>query len=598
MSQYSKEFILFVSTIAGEAGNSSSASWKAIAHVIMNRFKYKEWRRYQTINDVILKTGFDAATQKNQPFLSAYNSLSAGKPSPLVLRIIAAVRPIYDGMIKDPTGKVVLYYSPRAQSSLSRSKLHSYKPTPAWNFNLLEEVKIAGTENDDFKWYRYKNADKSKRLQIVNLDGEAIPNVPYEITHEKQGQEKVIIQGQTDQEGKTKEIPYQHAGKDVKVKINPNADKHMPKANIEGMISVTEIITKLISPYLKQRVILKPNGKPGNYAGMYHKVKKGETLTKIAQKLGTTVEALLHANPKIADPNKIYIGQKIRLPAKTGRPVARKENGEVKIDRPTKPRGTNTQPPAEKVQTKPTVNTGANTQTGNREVQIEKPKAQESGNQSSARKVQMSPSSDTETASRPKEDNGAKHTSPQLRQRREVKRVNSVDGKPVTVVKENRGIHDQNETKINKLHPQFQDKVRRFIQKVYEQHQIKLRIVQGYRTYREQDELYAKGRTMPGSIVTKAKGGQSNHNFGLAIDVFPIWQDGRLHMKKEDDAENIRLLKLIAHVGIEEGLAWGGNWRKFKDYPHFELKVGKNMAQLRAAVKAACGDTLAVKYDI
>ncbi|MCW1000687.1 hypothetical protein OJ918_12400, partial [Streptococcus anginosus] len=76
-------------------------------------------------------------------------------------------------------------------------------------------------------------------------------------THEKQGQEKVIIQGQTDQEGKTKEIPYQHAGKDVKVKINPNADKHMPKANIEGMISVTEIITKLISPYLKQRVILK-----------------------------------------------------------------------------------------------------------------------------------------------------------------------------------------------------------------------------------------------------------------------------------------------------------------------------------------------------
>lgn len=436
MSQYSKEFILFVSTIAGEAANSSSASWKAIAHVIMNRFKYKEWRRHQTINDIILKTGFDAAKQKNQPFLSAYNSLSAGKPSPLVLRIIAAVRPIYDGMIKDPTGKVVLYYSPKAQSSLSRSKPHSYKPTPAWNFNLLEEVKISGTENDDFKWYRYKNANRSKRLQIVNLDGQAIPDVPYEITHNKQGQEKVIVQGKTDQEGKTKEIPYQHAGKDVKVKINPNADKHMPKANIEGMISVTEIITKLISPYVKQRVILKPNGKPGNYAGMYYRVKKGDTLTKIAQNLGTTVEALLHANPKITDPNKIYIGQKIRLPAKTGRPVARKENGEVKIDRPTKPRETNTQPPAEKVQTKPTVNTGANTQTGNREVQIEKPKAQESGNQPSARKVQTSPSSATGTASRPKEDNGAKHTSPQLRQRREVKRVNSVNGKPVTVVKE------------------------------------------------------------------------------------------------------------------------------------------------------------------
>ena len=98
------------------------------------------------------------------------------------------------------------------------------------------------------------------------------------------------------------------------------------------------------------------------------------------------------------------------------------------------------------------------------------------------------------------------------------------------------------------------------------------------------------------SIVTNAKGGQSNHNFGLAIDVFPIWQDGRLHM--EDDAENIRLLKLIAHIGIEEGLEWGGHWKTLKDYPHFELKVGKNLAQLRAAVKAAGGDPLAVKYDI
>ena len=56
-------------------------------------------------------------------------------------------------------------------------------------------------------------------MQIVNLDGQAIPDVPYEITHNKQGQEKVIVQGKTDQEGKTKEIPYQHAGKDVTIKL-------------------------------------------------------------------------------------------------------------------------------------------------------------------------------------------------------------------------------------------------------------------------------------------------------------------------------------------------------------------------------------------
>lgn len=40
-----------------------------------------------------------------------------------------------------------------------------------------------------------------------------------------------------------------------------------------------------------------------------------------------------------------------------------------------------------------------------------------------------------------------------------------MDGKPVTVVKKNREIHDQNEIKLNKRHPQFQDKVRMFIKK-------------------------------------------------------------------------------------------------------------------------------------
>jgi len=54
----------------------------------MNRFKYKEWRDYQTIKDIILKTGFDAAKEKNQPFLNVYNSLSTGNPSSLALQII------------------------------------------------------------------------------------------------------------------------------------------------------------------------------------------------------------------------------------------------------------------------------------------------------------------------------------------------------------------------------------------------------------------------------------------------------------------------------------------------------------------------------
>ena len=45
-----------------------------------------------------------------------------------------------------------------------------------------------------------------------------------------------------------------------------------------------------------------------------------------------------------------------------------------------------------------------------------------------------------------------------------------------------------------------------------------LRFAYTYRSFDEQNHLYAQGRTKPGKIVTYAKGGQSYHNFGLAFE--------------------------------------------------------------------------------
>ena len=42
------------------------------------------------------------------------------------------------------------------------------------------------------------------------------------------------------------------------------------------------------------------------------------------------------------------------------------------------------------------------------------------------------------------------------------------------------------------------------------------------RTFKEQDDLYAIGRTKPGAKVTNAKGGYSFHNYGLALDIVLI----------------------------------------------------------------------------
>ncbi len=159
-------------------------------------------------------------------------------------------------------------------------------------------------------------------------------------------------------------------------------------------------------------------------------------------------------------------------------------------------------------------------------------------------------------------------------------------------------VSQRNEKAIARLHSQVRGLIRKFINDVYLKHQIQLVIVQDYRTYEQQDALYAKGRTTSGRIVTKAKGGQSNHNFALAVDIFPLWADGKLHMDAKSDAENIKILKKVAPIGKSIGLEWGGDWKSITDNPHFQLKTGKTMSQLRQLTKDAGGDPLKVKYDV
>jgi len=66
----------------------------------------------------------------------------------------------------------------------------------------------------------------------------------------------------------------------------------------------------------------------------------------------------------------------------------------------------------------------------------------------------------------------------------------------------------------------------------------------GVRTYEEQNDLWRQGRTKPGAVVTNAKGGESQHNFGLAVDfvldsnpstdkVEPIWEADGYKMLSE-----------------------------------------------------------------
>lgn len=95
---------------------------------------------------------------------------------------------------------------------------------------------------------------------------------------------------------------------------------------------------------------------------------------------------------------------------------------------------------------------------------------------------------------------------------------------------------------------------------------ITMSLISGTRTYAEQNDLYAIGRTTgkKGKIVTKARGGYSNHNFGIGFDV------GVFTAKKylEDSASYLA----VGVLGEEIGLEWGGRWKRFPDASHFQLR--------------------------
>jgi LysM repeat protein len=79
---------------------------------------------------------------------------------------------------------------------------------------------------------------------------------------------------------------------------------------------------KATAPAKKKTPAAKPKGAPASTTpidpgeGVDYTVKKGDTLTSIAKKYGTTVQAILAANPQITNPNLIKVGQVIRIPGK------------------------------------------------------------------------------------------------------------------------------------------------------------------------------------------------------------------------------------------------------------------------------------------
>ncbi|MCA0758205.1 M15 family metallopeptidase [Paenibacillus sp. N4] len=135
---------------------------------------------------------------------------------------------------------------------------------------------------------------------------------------------------------------------------------------------------------------------------------------------------------------------------------------------------------------------------------------------------------------------------------------------------------------ITGLHPSVLAKQNELIAET-EQLGIDILITDGFRSSEEQDAIYAKGRTTEGPVVTQVKGGDSYHNYGLAIDFALRTKQGEVVWDMEYDgnrngeADWMEVVKAAKKLGF----TWGGDWNNFPDYPHLQMDFGYSIRQLK-----------------
>ena len=100
-------------------------------------------------------------------------------------------------------------------------------------------------------------------------------------------------------------------------------------STVESIMASNPSITNPNVIYEGQRLTIysgpstPPTTPPPPSGGIYYAV-KGDTLRKIAAKFSTTLDAILKLNPQIANPNIIYVGQAITVPAQASNHIVQR----------------------------------------------------------------------------------------------------------------------------------------------------------------------------------------------------------------------------------------------------------------------------------
>lgn len=143
--------------------------------------------------------------------------------------------------------------------------------------------------------------------------------------------------------------------------------------------------------------------------------------------------------------------------------------------------------------------------------------------------------------------------------------------------------------RIKLLHPKLRDEALSIYNDCSKElsGNARLRFTHTLRTFAEQNELYAIGRSKQGKIVTNARGGFSFHNYGLAVDIVllldknndGVFESVSWDRKADYDKDQKSDWLEVVNIFKQYGWTWGGDW-KFVDAPHFEKTFGYSVRQL------------------
>jgi peptidoglycan L-alanyl-D-glutamate endopeptidase CwlK len=117
---------------------------------------------------------------------------------------------------------------------------------------------------------------------------------------------------------------------------------------------------------------------------------------------------------------------------------------------------------------------------------------------------------------------------------------------------------------------------------------VRLRFAYVYRSPELQHKLFTQKPK-----VTNADSWQSIHNYGLAFDIVLLYdndgngtfEEASWSMIRDFDKDSKADWMEVTNYFKSKGWKWGGDWKKFKDAPHFQMDFGFDWKVLKQRVE-------------